>query len=193
MHHAWRWQVLGAALVLAALATVGPTLRAEAGGRAQDASSGKRDAPRLAADEFERLYERMTGIWARRPDKSTYTRNPPNDRLYVIYEADGERAIKYTNRLFDADGQETTTSSRQVLDGRDYPATPSGDLSIARLPLDEFTVETTARRAGRLTGRNTQFFSADGQRMSILVRSIDADGERLVQVSVFDKVARVGE
>ena len=164
-----------------------------AGVSAQDATSGARDAPRLGPEEFQRLYERMTGIWARRPDKSTYTTDVPNNRLYVIYEADGERAIKYTNRLFGADGQETTTSSRQVLDGRDYPATPDGDLSIARLPMDEFTVDTTAWRDGRLTGRNTQFFAADGQRMSILVRSIGADGERLVQVSVFDKVERVGE
>lgn len=161
--------------------------------RAQDAASGARDAARLGTEEFQRLYERMTGIWARRPDKSTLTTAAPNNRLYVIYEAEGERAIKYTNRLFDADGQETTTSSSQVLDGRDYLATPSGDLSIARLPLDEFTVETTARRGGSLTGRNTQFFAADGQRMSILVRSVGADGERLVQVSVFDKVERVGE
>ena len=77
--------------------------------------------------------------------------------------------------------------------GRDYPTTPSGNVSIARLPLNEFTIDTTARRAGRLTGRNTQFFSADGQRMSIIVRRIDDGGEHLTQISVFDKVDRIDE
>ena len=159
----------------------------------QEAGSATPDAPRLTADEFQRLYERMTGIWARRPDKSTYTRSAPSDRLYVIYEAAGDQAIKYTNRLFLPDGQETTTSSSQVLDGRDYPTAPDSDLAIARLPLNEFTVDTTGRRGGRLTGRNTQFFSADGQRMSIIVRNVDEDGEHLIQISVFDKVERIDE
>ena len=60
-----------------------------------------------------------------------------------------------------------------------YPI-PSGERSIARLPLDEFTIETTSKTAaGRQTSRNTQFFSADGQRMSVIGRSVDEDGERI--------------
>ena len=174
---------------LAAVATSTQVARVQA----QEAASGTHDTPRLADDEFQRLYERMTGIWARRPDKSTYTRSAPSDRLYVIYEAAGDRAIKYTNRLFLPDGRQTTTSSSQVLDGRDYPTAPDSDRAIARLPLNEFTVDTTARSAGKLTGRNTQFFSADGQRMSIIVRNVDEDGEHLIQISVFDKVERIDE
>ena len=179
-------------LTLGGLASVGPS-NPIARVQAQEATAGTRDAPRLTADEFDRLYERITGIWARRPDKSTYTRSAPSDRLYVIYEAAGDRAIKYTNRLFLPDGRQTTTSSSQVLDGRDYPTAPDSDRAIARLPLNEFTVDTMARRAGKLTGRNTQFFSADGQRMSIIVRNVDEDGEHLIQISVFDKVERIDE
>ena len=184
-----RTLVVGVALC--GFAAVGPA-HPVAQVQAQEATSGTRDAPSLTEDEFDRLYERMTGVWVRQPDKSTSTRGAPADLLIVTYAADGERAIKYTNRRIVPGGQETITSSRQVLDGQDYPTT-SGDLSIARMPLDEFTIETTARRDGTLTGRNTQFFSADGHRMSVIARSVDADGERLTGISVFDKLQQIDE
>ena len=182
---------LGVGMVLGALASVWPSIPT-AQVQAQGATSGTRDAPQLTEDEFQQLYGRITGIWDFQPEKSTYTRGDPPERLYVIYGADGGRAIKYWNRRLQADGQEETTRvSRQVLDGRDYPTSPSGDVSIARLPLDEFTIETTSTRTGRLSGRNTQFFSADGQRMSITVRSIEGEGEHVTQISVFDKIERI--
>ena len=175
-------------MILGALAPVGPS-HPRAQVQAQEATSGTRAVPQLTEDEFQRLYDRMTGIWALQPDKSTDTGGDPPGRMYVIYEADGDRAIKYTNRRVRPDGQETTSVTRQVLDGRDYPI-PSGDGSIARLPVDEFTIETTTKLAGRLTGRNTQFFSADGQRMTITVRSVGEEGEHVMQL-VFDKIDRV--
>ena len=182
---------LGVGMVLGALASVGPSIPI-GHVQAQEAPSGTRDAPQLTEDEFQRLYDRITGIWDFQPDKSTYTRADPPTRLYVFYEADGGKAIKYWNRRLQPDGQEETTGvSRQVLDGRDYPTTPSGDVSIARLPLDEFTIETTSTRAGRQSGRNTQFSSADGQRMAVTVRRIDEKGEHVTQISVFDKIEKV--
>ena len=179
-------------MILGGLAPVGPAIPT-AHVQAQEATSGTRDAPRLAEDEFERLYDRMTGIWMRQSDKSTTTRGDPTDRMYVTYAADGDKAINYTNRRFLPDGQVMTTDSRQVLNGQHYPI-PSGERSIARLPLDEFTIETTSKTAaGRQTSRNTQFFSADGQRMSVIGRSVDEDGERITGISVFDKVERIDE
>ena len=174
---------------LAAVATSTQVARVQA----QEAASGTHDTPRLADDEFQRLYERMTGIWARRPDKSTYTRSarPTGCTSSTKPPATGRSSTRIG--CFSLTVRQTTTSSSQVLDGRDYPTSPDSDLAIARLPLNEFTVDTTARRAGKLTGRNTQFFSADGQRMSIIVRNVDEDGEHLIQISVFDKVERIDE
>ena len=56
-------------MILGGLASVGPAIPT-AHVQAQEATSGTRDAPRLAEDEFERLYDRMTGIWMRQSDKS---------------------------------------------------------------------------------------------------------------------------
>ena len=147
------------------------------------------EAHRLADAEFQRLYDRMTGIWDFQPDKSTYTRGDPPKRWYVIYKADGGKAINYTNRSCDADGQENVRVSRQVLDGEDY-ARSGSDTSIARLPVDEFTISTTIKNAGRLTARNTQFFSADGQRMTIILRRTTEEGEYVTTINVYDKVDR---
>jgi hypothetical protein len=147
------------------------------------------EAPRLTDAEFQRLYDRMTGIWDFQGDKSTYTRGEPPKRWYVIYEADGDKAIKYTNRSCDTDGQEIVRVSRQVLDGADY-ARSGSDTSIARLPVDEFTISTTIRNAGTLTARNTQFFSADGQRMTITLRRNTEEGESVTTINVYDKVDR---
>jgi len=144
------------------------------------------ETPRLPDAEFQRLYDRMTGIWDFQPDKSTYTRGEPPKRWYVIYEADGDKAIKYTNRSCNADGQEIVRVSRQVLDGEDY-ARSGSDTSIARLPVDEFTISTTIKNAGTLMARNTQFFSADGQRMTITLRRNIEEGESVTTINVYDK------
>ena len=152
------------------------------------ASPGAGGAP-IDYAEFQRLYDRMTGFWDFQPDKSIYTREEPPERWYVIYEADGDKGIKYTNRSFDADGQEIVRVSRQVLDGQDYARSVS-DRSIARLPIDEFTISTTIKNAGTLTSRNTQFFSADGRRMTITLRRVTEEGEYITSINVYDKVDR---
>ncbi len=157
--------------------------------QAQEAASGA-PAPQLTDAEFQRLYDRMTGIWDFQPDKSTYTRGEPPQRWYVVYEADGDKAVKYTNRSFDADRQETVRVSRQVLDGKGY-SRPDSDTAIARQPVDEFTINTTVTNAGRLTSRNTQFFSADGQRMTIILRRTTGQGEYMTTINVYDKIDRL--
>ncbi len=175
-------------IVVGAPGLVGPSI-APTRVQAQQAPSSA-DAPRLTRDEFQRLYDRMTGIWDFQPDKSTYTRGEPPQRWYVIYEADGDKAVKYTNRSFDADGQETVRVSRQVLDGKGY-SRPEGDTAIARQPVDEFTINTTIRNAGVLTSRNTQFFSADGRRMTIILRRTTEQGEYMTTINVYDKIDRI--
>ena len=116
-------------VIVGAQGLVGPSI-APTQVQAQQAPSSA-DASQLTNDEFRRLYDRMTGIWHFQPHKSTYTRGEPPQRWHIIYEADGDNAVKYTNRSFDADGQETVRVSRQVLDGQDY-ARPDSDTAIAR-------------------------------------------------------------
>ena len=57
--------------------------------------------------------------------------------------------------------------------------------------MDEFTINTTVRNAGVLTSRNTQFFSADGQRMTIILRRTTEQGEYMTTINVYDKINRI--
>jgi hypothetical protein len=159
--------------------------------QAQEASSSSNaDAPQLTDDEFQRLYDRMLGTWHFQPDKSTEAQPgvAPRYRWYVTYEPDGEKAIRYTNRNIDPSGEETVSSSRQVLDG-----SLSEGGAIARLPVNENTISTTIGTASAPQGRNTQFFSADGQRMTVIHRRVDDQGEHITRVHVWDKIDKIPE
>ena len=147
------------------------------------------DVPSLTDDEFQRLFARMLGTWEHKPDKSAGARNtPPPRRWSVVYADGGDRKVNYTNTQVDAAGDESVSYGEHVLDGNDYNR-PSGDRSIAKLPLDENTITGTLKDAGTVTSRNTQFFSNDGQRMTVVMRSVDDQGrERITAINIYDKV-----
>ena len=174
---------LGAGTVVGALLLVDSAVVTRV--QAQQVASGTPNAPRLTDDEFQRLYDRMIGSWHFQHDKSTETEPgvAPRLRWYVTYEPDGDRAIRYTNRNVEPDGKETVSSSRQVLDG-----SLSGGSTIARLPLSEHIISTTIMSGGTPQARNTQVFSTDGQRMTVIHRRVDERGEHIWRVHVWDRI-----
>ena len=150
--------------------------------------SGARDVTSMADDVFERLFTRMVGTWEFKADKSTYTRPDPPEGWVVIYERAGDRTVRYTNKTVAPDGSTNTRESTQVLDGQDY-ARPSSDVTIARMPVDEYTIIATVKNAGDVSSRNTQFFSTDGRRMTIIGRAYDDQGrEYISNINVYDKI-----
>jgi len=156
--------------------------------RQTGSASGAGTAPPLPDDAFARLFSRMLGTWEFKADKSNYTTGGPPQRWIVIYERAGDRTVKYTNETVAADGRTSRSVSTQVLDGADHRR-PDSDRTIARQPVDENTITATLKNAGRVTSRNTQIFSADGQRMTIIARRVDEQGrERITAVYVYDKV-----
>ena len=181
-----------AGLAVWAFALAGPFV---AFTQARQVASGTSDAPQLTDEEFQRLYDRMVGTWHFQADKSTETQPAnaaPRQRWYVTYVPDGARAIMYTNRNFDFGGEETVSASRQVLDGLDYPSSPGGN-SLSRLPVNENTISTTIKGQGQIRARNTQLFSADGQRMTVIHRLVDEQGEHITRVHVWDKIDKIPE
>ena len=166
-----------------------PTVFAGEGSTSASAGDAEASMPSLTEDEFQRLFQRMLGTWEYQADKSARTGSgAPPQRWIVLYESGGDRTVNYTNTMVNADGEESVSYSVQVLDGRDHDR-PSSDRSIARLPVDEHTISTTLKAAGRITSRNTQFFSSDGQRMTIILRAVDEQGqERITSINVYDRV-----
>ena len=96
--------------------------------------------------------------------------------------------IKATSTGIDGDGKPTTREWTVVYDGKDRPMTgdPDADmLSVKRI--DAFTTELTQRRSGRVVIMGTQAISKDGSVMTITAKGINARGQTISNVWVFER------
>ncbi len=110
---------------------------------------------RLTDAQLNRLLDRMNGTWKANVDKSV-------DLLGTSAASAGFTYIKVPERkgiMFRTPEGE----SFQSLDGKPYKAQVGPNGTVARLAIDEFTVENIVTREGRRTGRNTAYFSPDGK------------------------------
>ena len=143
-----------------------------------------RPAP-LTDAQWNRLLDRLNGTWQHNLEKSNYyflTAPPQTAGGGHIYVKDmTRRGITYKS----AEGE-----SFQVLDGKPYPSqlTPQPS-TVARWPIDEFTVENMTTRQGKPTSILMQFLSPDGMSKIIVSRNIDEHGEQSpAAVMYWDKV-----
>jgi hypothetical protein len=137
--------------------------------------------PSLTEAQLYRLLDRMNGTWRINPGKSANLTGAPSSSGGFIYIKLAERkGIQFRT----ADGE-----SFQGLDGKPYPSQVSPMSAIARLPIDEFTVENRVWRDGRLTSRNTAYFSPDGKASMYITREVNERGEETPRNFLFlDKV-----
>jgi hypothetical protein len=132
----------------------------------------------LSQEEFDRLHRRAMGTWRLNREKSTIfsgdTLSVPNG--YVYRSTDDGKGVRFTNG---------TGTSVQQWDGKAY----GDDSTISRAPIDEFTIDNVVGRNGHRTGRNTQVYSPDGQRVAYIVRRVDERGqETIVSIVIFERV-----
>lgn len=137
----------------------------------------------LTSEEFERLMTRAMGTWVVNWHKSTIM---SGDTLGVVdrylYErtADG-KGVKVTR------GDERT-SLVQNFDGKPYgpPAR-----TVARIPIDESTIDNVIGVDGRRQGRNTHVFSPDGTKSVYIMRNVNPQGDETVfSVIFFEKAPK---
>ena len=137
---------------------------------------------------------RMVGTWEWQFDKSMVTLRSTELgwRAVLTYERVADNAVSFTNEAVNPEGSEFIAEGTQVFDGQPYEADrTNGDYAqtISRTPIDEFTIRAEDTRDGMLWSENTQVFSRDGQRMTIVFR--DGEGS-ITAVYVYDKVRRRG-
>ena len=141
-----------------------------------------RPAP-LTDEQWSRLLDRLDGRWRLDLKKSVYYLEPPSeaseDHIYVKDET--RRGITYRSG-----GGE----SFQVLDGKPYPSqlTPK-PTTVARWPIDEFTVENVTRLQGKPQSILMQFLAPDGTSKIIVRRNVDdLGGQTPSEIMYWDKV-----
>lgn len=141
-------------------------------------------AAQIPDTQIDKLYARVIGTWELNLAKSSYPNGGAPKKQTIYYEKlDGAaRGIKFSETIVNAEGKEQKIASNQYLDGREYGG-------LARVPVDEFNMDTLGKRDGKITTRNTANFTPDGKVMTFTYRSVAADGnETVTRVQVFDRV-----
>ena len=129
----------------------------------------------------------LNGTWVMNPTKSTYTPGPGPKSQTVLYLASPE-GVKVTATTIDASGKMVKTEYTAKYDGNDYPVTGNADWdAIALKRIDSHTLEFTRKRAGKTVQTGTNVVSTDGKTRTITTTGVNAKGEKIRVVVVYDK------
>ena len=135
-------------------------------------SDGNACAPAaVTPEQFDRMYKRLMGKWRLVPEKSTFLVGgpPKNPSSFIYFPAPGN-ALGLTNE---------NGTTVQKFDGKASDASPTiPNTMLARILLDEFTVENVLSRNGRITARNLQYYAPDGNRAIYISRNVNEAGDR---------------
>src|SRR5439155_24187596 len=119
----------------------------------------------LTPEQFDRMYKRLMGKWRMNIAKSTFlTGNPPKNPSSFIYTAEPDNALGFKNE---------NGKTAQKFDGKFTDASPTiPGTMLARVLLDEFTVENILMRNGKVANRNMQIYAPDGTVVIYISRAV---------------------
>ena len=149
----------------------------------------------------------IVGTWVLNVAKSTFSPGPAPQSETRTYVLEGQETkvtsgrgnerrtyvsvrqeIKATSKVVDGDGTLTTREWTIAYDGKDRPMTGDPDADMLSLKrIDAWTTEFTQKRAGRVVIAGTRAISKDGRVLTITTEGINAKGQTINNVSVFDK------
>ena len=129
----------------------------------------------------------LFGTWVLNVAKSKYDPGPAPKANTVTYEASGA-GIKVSSMGTDAEGKPTGVSITGSFDGKDSPATGSPDYdAVAFKKTGASTMETTRMKGGKVVQNAKYVVSADGKTLTITATGTNAKGQKIHNVSVFDR------
>ena len=141
----------------------------------------------FAAASFVYAAEPALGTWKLNVAKSKYSPGPAPKSGSLTYEASGD-AVKRTGEQIAADGKKSSLSYTAKMDGKFYPVTGSDlydEISIKKI--DDHNTEATLKMAGKVAANAKRSVSKDGKVMTITITGTNAKGEKVSNVSVYDK------
>jgi len=127
----------------------------------------------------------LVGTWKLNPEKS---KNTTFKSGTTKVDAEGD-ALKFTVDLQGSDGKAWHWSFAAKLDGKDVPVTgesPYGE-SAALTRVDAHTTRVTVKHGGKATVTQTMVVSADGKTRTITTKGVDAKGQPMDSVSVYER------
>ena len=129
----------------------------------------------------------LLGTWVLNVAKSKYTPGPPPKEQTTTFEAAGQ-GVKVTTKGTDSAGKPTGTTYTADYDGKDNPVTGNPDWDTVSLKrINANTIEYTRKRAGKVVQTATSVVSKDGKTRTITSTGVNAQGQKIHNVGVYDK------
>ena len=136
------------------------------------------------------LAQTSLGTWKLNLATSTYSPGPPPKSLTRTSVASSV-GVKTTFEGVAGDGSRISYSVTANYDGKDYPmtgvGTTNGADTIAMRRIDTYTVETIAKRAGKVVNTTRQVISKNGEVLTNTSKGTNQSGQPTRSVAVFDK------
>jgi hypothetical protein len=130
----------------------------------------------------------MTGSWKLNVAKSKYSPGPAPRGETNRVEPYGEGGVKVAAVVTDAQGKKVNISYNGSFDGKEFPV--SGDPNADSCSMKRVNARTMLRinkKAGKSTTTLRYVVSPDGQTKTIYTTGVDAQGQRVNNVAVFEK------
>ena len=125
------------------------------------------------------------GTWKLNVAKSTHVGSLPHQKMTLTLTAEGQ-AVRVFREGVNGEGKVIRAEEVMYPDGleRPYEGGRSADTYVSRR-LDDYTIVTNWKRAGKVTLTAQTVISADGESMVILMTGT-RDGQKIRQVEVFE-------
>jgi len=130
----------------------------------------------------------QVGVWKLNVAKSKYSPGPAPASATTTIVADGA-GTKVSVDQTQADGTARQWGFTGSYDGKDSPMTgqnPDADM-VARTRVDANTIQTIAKKDGKVTTTQQSAVSTDGKTRTVTTTGMNASGAKVSNVAVYDK------
>jgi hypothetical protein len=130
----------------------------------------------------------QVGTWKLNLAKSKYSPGPAPKSASTKIEAVGA-GTRVIVDMVEADGTKRHWESTSNYDGKDSPMTgnnPNADM-VARTRIDAMTIQTIAKKGGKVTTTQTSTVSADGKTRTVTTKGMNAAGQTVNNVAVYER------
>jgi hypothetical protein len=133
--------------------------------------------------------EPRVGTWELNLAKSTFSPGPAPRRQTLTFRAAGPQWLALLQGT-DASGRPINPDMNNLaitFDGRDHPTRTENYDTTAWKRINATTYEVIRKKAGKIVLTSINVISADGRTMTITTKGVNADGQSVHNVRVYDK------
>ena len=143
----------------------------------------------VVASEVVAQGERRVGVWELNLAKSTFSPGPPPRKQTLTFHAAGPHWTALLQGI-DASGKPINPDVNNLaisFDGKDHPTSTVDYDTTAWKRTSAEAYEAIRKKAGKVVLTSTNVLSKDGKTMTITTKGVNANGQSIYNVRVYDK------